>query len=111
MDYVQDVSVFMVSNYRLKILDLPQRRRILQLTRDFYHFAAEFADKAGDQTFELRLALGLARSFVTSTRFILDKYLARAMFMRSRYLLERVLAAGPGMEKSFRVPVREIFVG
>ncbi|MGD2138507.1 MAG: PhoU domain-containing protein [Gammaproteobacteria bacterium] len=111
MDYVQDVSVFMVSNYRLQILDLPLRRRILQLTRDFYRFTAEFADRAGDRTFEARLALGLARSFVTSTRFILDKSLARAMFMRSRYLLELVLATGTGKEKSFRVPVREIFVG
>jgi len=111
MDYVQDVSVFMVSNYRLQILDLPLRRRILQLTRDFYRFTAEYADKAGDRTFEIRLALGLARSFVTSTRFILDKSLARAMFMRSRYLLELVLATRTGKEKSFRVPVREIFVG
>jgi phosphate uptake regulator len=111
MDYVQDVSVFMVSNYRLQILDLPLRRRILQLTRDFYRFSADFADKSGDHTFEIRLALGLARSFVTSTRFILDKSLARAMFMRSRYLLEQVLATGPGQEQSFRVPIREIFVG
>jgi len=111
MDYVQDVSVFMVSNYRLQILDLPLRRRILQLTRDFYRFSADFADKAGDHTFEIRMALGLARSFTTSTRFILDKSLARAMFMRSRYLLERVLATAPGQEESFRVPVREIFVG
>ncbi|MGD8629560.1 MAG: hypothetical protein PVG72_02415, partial [Gammaproteobacteria bacterium] len=111
MDYVQDVSVFMVSNYRLQVLDVPLRRRILQLTRDFYRFAADFAEKSGDRTFEIRLALGLARSFVTSTRFILDKSLARAMFMRSRYLLEQVLATEPGQEKSYRVPVREIFIG
>jgi len=111
MDYVQDVSVFMVSNYRLQILDLPLRRRILQLTRDFYRFSADFAGQSGDRTFEIRLALGLARSFITSTRFILDKSLARAMFMRSRYLLEQVLAIVPGQEASFRVPVREIFVG
>ncbi|MES9888621.1 MAG: PhoU domain-containing protein, partial [Candidatus Sedimenticola sp. 6PFRAG1] len=31
MDYVQDVSVFMVSNYRLQILDVPLRRRIMKL--------------------------------------------------------------------------------
>ncbi|MGD8873659.1 MAG: PhoU domain-containing protein [Gammaproteobacteria bacterium] len=111
MDYVQDVSVFMVSNYRLQVLDVPLRRRILQLTRDFYRFAADFAEKSGDRTFEIRLALGLARSFVTSTRFILDKSLARAMFMRSRYLLEQVLETEPGQEKSYRVPVREIFIG
>jgi aminoglycoside phosphotransferase len=111
MDYVQDVSVFMVSNYRLQILDATLRQRILQQTRDFYRFSAGYAKQAGDKTFEVRLALGLARSFVTSTRFILDKSLARAMFMRSRYLLEQVLATDPKQVKSFRVPIREIFVG
>jgi phosphate uptake regulator len=111
MDYVQDVSVFMVSNYRLQIFDAPLRARILMLTREFYRFAAAFASKAGDPTFELRLALGLARSFATSTRFILDKSLARAMFLRSRYLLEQVLAADLKEPALFRVPVKEIFIG
>jgi aminoglycoside phosphotransferase (APT) family kinase protein len=111
MDYVQDVSVFMVSNYRLQIFDAPLRKRILMLTRDFYRFAAAFASKSGDKTFELRLALGLARSFATSTRFILDKSLARAMFLRARYLLELVLAADQKDPASFRVPVKEIFIG
>lgn len=111
MDYVQDVSVFMVSNYRLQIFDAPLRKRIQLLSHDFYRFAAAFAGKSADQTFELRLALGLARSFATSTRFILDKSLARAMFLRARYLLEQVLAANVQDPTSFRVPVREIFIG
>ncbi|MEN8106616.1 MAG: phosphotransferase [Pseudomonadota bacterium] len=111
MDYVQDVSVFMVSNYRLQIFDAPLRKRILILTQDFYRFAAAYAGKSGDRTFELRLALGLARSFATSTRFILDKSLARAMFLRARYLLEQVLAADLKDPASFRVPVKEIFIG
>jgi aminoglycoside phosphotransferase len=111
MDYVQDVSVFMVSNYRLQIFDAPLRKRILMVSRDFYRFAEAFAGKSGDKTFELRLALGLARSFATSTRFILDKSLARAMFLRARYLLERVLAADLKEPAAFRVPVQEIFIG
>jgi len=111
MDYVQDVSVFMVSNYRLQIFDAPLRRRIMIVTQDFYRFAAAFAKKSGDKTFELRLALGLARSFATSTRFILDKSLARAMFLRARYLLEQVLAADLKDPASFRVPVEEVFIG
>jgi hypothetical protein len=111
MDYVQDVSVFMVSNYRLQIFDAPVRRRIMAMSREFYSFAAGFARKSNDRTFELRLALGLARSFATSTRFILDKSLARSMFLRARYLLELVLAADPEDTKSFRVPVKEIFNG
>ena len=108
---MQDVSVFMVSNYRLQILDAPLRRRILGVAQDFYGFARRFARKAGDDTFELRLALGLARSFATSTRFILDQSLAQAMFLRARHLIELVLASDPKRAGGFRVPVKEIFVG
>jgi aminoglycoside phosphotransferase (APT) family kinase protein len=111
MDYVQDVSVFMVSNYRLQVLDKQLRKRILGLIRDFYRIARAFARKTGDVSFEVRLALGLARSFVTSTRFILDKSLARAMFLRARYLLERVLVTEKKKVAAFRVPIKEIFVG
>jgi hypothetical protein len=111
MDYVQDISVFMVSIYRLQILDLQLRRRILSLARDFYRFASRYASKVGDEGFELRLGLGLARSFATSTRFILDKSLARAMFLRSRFLLEQIVAADPKKAAEYQVPIEEIFVG
>jgi Ser/Thr protein kinase RdoA (MazF antagonist) len=112
MDYVQDVSVFMVSNYRLQVLDKTIARRVLEITLSFYQFVAEFAKANGDKHFELRLALGLARSFATSTRFILDKTLADAMFMRSRYLIEQVLSIMDSHETDeYRVPIREIFVG
>ena len=110
MDYVQDVSVFMVSNYRLQILDRPLRNRIMQLARDFCHFARRYAGKNHDETFELRLALGLARSFATSTRFILDKSLARNMFLRAHYLLGLVLATDPRKARDFKLPIKEIFV-
>lgn len=111
MDYVQDVSVFMVSNYRLQVLDEKLRQRVLELTLDFYQFVAEFAKKTGDESFEQRLALGLARSFATSTRFILDKSLANAMFLRSRYLLEQLLNLNERQRTHYRVPIEEIFVG
>lgn len=111
LDYVQDVSVFMVSNYRLQILDAPRRQRILALALDFYQLASRFARKQDDHSFELRLALGLARSFATSTRFILDKSLARSMFHRARYLIELALAADPAKPADFTLPIKEIFVG
>ena len=110
LDYVQDVSVFMVSNYRLQILDAPLRRRIMRVAREFYAIARKFAKQQGDETFELRLALGLARSFATSTRFILDKTLARRMFQRARYLIEQVLAVDPKRAADYRLPIKEIFV-
>ena len=111
MDYVQDVSVFMVSNYRLQILDAPLRQRLLDVAVAFYDFARRYARRKQDATFEMRLALALARSFASSTRFILDKTLARAMFMRARLLLELALESDPKRPESFRIPIEEIFVG
>ncbi|MCG6938685.1 MAG: phosphotransferase [Gammaproteobacteria bacterium] len=111
MDYVQDISVFMVSSYRLAVVDPAIRRRISELNRRFYDFSAAYAEKAGDSTFELRLALGLARSFATSTRFVVDKTLASAMWLRARYLLELVLATSPKKMQHFHLPIKEIFIG
>ncbi|MDJ0807422.1 MAG: PhoU domain-containing protein [Gammaproteobacteria bacterium] len=111
MDYVQDVTVFMVSIYRLQVLDKQVRERILRLAVEFCEFARKFARKQNDLSFEIRLTLGLVRSFATSTRFILDKSLSRAMFLRARYLLERVLKVNPKDPAGFQVPIKEIFVG
>lgn len=111
MDYVQDVSVFMVSNYRLQALDAPHRRRVAFVILAFYDFARRFAAKIGDDTFQIRLALGLARSLATSTRFILDKTLANKMFIRSRFLMERVLESDPKKPHAFSVPIEELFIG
>lgn len=110
MDYVQDVSVFMVSNYRLQIMAAPVRRRIVKIIRDFYKTTGRYARRNDDALFDIRLALGLARSFVTSTRFILDKSLARDMFLRGRYLLEQVARLKPDAYANYKVPVKELFV-
>jgi hypothetical protein len=89
MDYVQDVSVFLVSHFRLQYLETPVRRRINSTILRFHDFAREHSVRVGDRTFDQRLALGVARSLATSTRFVLDRELARSMFLRSRYVLER----------------------
>lgn len=111
MDYVQDVSVLMISGYRMQIFDIHIRQSILTFVYHFYCYARQFAKKNNDNTFELRLALGLARSFVTSTRFILDKSLARAMFYRARYIIERVIEADLKHPERFKLPIEEIFIG
>ena len=90
MDYVQDVSVFLVSQFRLQHLDTPVRRRIKSTIERFHAFARGHAARSGDRSFDQRLALGVARSLATSTRFVLDRELARSMFLRSRYVLERI---------------------
>ncbi|GFK95722.1 Phosphate-specific transport system accessory protein PhoU [Fundidesulfovibrio magnetotacticus] len=87
-DYVQDVSVFLLSNFRLPVLDTLLRARLDRVIRQFLAFSREFAVEAGDASFEARLALGLARSFITSSRFEFNQGFAREMFLRGVYLLE-----------------------
>ncbi|WP_417796322.1 phosphotransferase [Terasakiella pusilla] len=109
-DYTQDVSVFMISNYRLQVLDRKTRQRIRAAALHMYEFAREFAEKQGDASFEVRLALGLARSFITSTRFILDAELANAMYLRGRYILERLGELNEKEVHSFKLPIEELFL-
>lgn len=109
MDYAQDVSVFMVSNYRLQVLDVDTRARIARVAGDMHDMAAKFARRQKDSCFEYRLALGLARSFASSTRFVLDRDHARRMMLRARYLLETALAVPEGKEARLKLPIRMLF--
>lgn len=109
MDFCQDVSVFLVSNYRLQAFEMEMRRRISWVMRTFYEFAEEFAESTGDTSFAIRVALGLARSFASSTRFVLDESLAREMFLRSRFILELVLAHQGRDVRDFRFPSEVLF--
>ncbi|MBW8190244.1 aminoglycoside phosphotransferase family protein [Neiella marina] len=108
-DYVQDVSVFMVSNYRLQVLETEFRQRVRYQALGLYQVAASYAAQRNDNSFEIRLALGLARSFATSTRFILDKTMARRMFYRARYILEYLLRADLAKPNQFKLPLKELF--
>jgi aminoglycoside phosphotransferase len=108
-DYTQDVSVFMVSNYRLQSLDRRTRRRINDVVVSFHSKASKFARQQNDATFELRLAYGLARSFITSTRFILDKSLAKAMHLRACFIMERANEQSVRRAADFKLPIRELF--
>ena len=108
MDYVQDVSVFMVSNYRLQVLDAAMRARIAGVAVAMHEMAAKFARRHKDSTYNFRLALGLARSFASSTRFVVDEYHARRMLVRARYILETALAVPEGREARFKLPVKDL---
>ena len=81
------------------------------MIREFYKIAARYARRNEDKSFEIRLALGLARSFVTSTRYILDKSLAGNMYLRARYLLEQVVQLDKREYECYKVPVKELFIG
>lgn len=109
MDYVQDVSVFMVSNYRLQVHDAQTRRRVVQVTANVHKLASKFARSQKDTSFQYRLALGLARSFASSTRFVFDQSHARRMMVRARFVLEAALACPPGKEYRLKLPIKELF--
>ncbi len=104
MDYVQDVSVFLVSNFRQPVFVPAIRRRIDGVCLEFLRFARQFAQQHDDALFEVRLALGLIRSFTTSTRFELNRKFARMMFQRATLLLNRVTDHRGQPWSAFRVP-------
>lgn len=103
-DYVQDVSVFLVSNYRIPIQEREVRDRLLDIIDGFFIFAKQFADENGDKTFEARLAMGVSRSFISSTRFILKDDFAKEMYLRGIYLLDKLLEHQGKPWASFRMP-------
>ena len=103
-DPLQDVSVFLVSNLRLPVFDPAIRSALNWVVMGMFRFARQFAHANGDYAFDGRLALGLARSLVTSTRFELNEDFARALFLRGKYLLEKLAAyRGPSWE-GFQLP-------
>ncbi|WP_028574576.1 phosphate signaling complex PhoU family protein [Desulfonatronovibrio hydrogenovorans] len=91
-DYVQDISVFLVSNFRQPNFDSQFRNNINKLNENMFKFALEFAQENDDHLFKARLALGLIRSFFTSTRFELNREFAGSMYQRAVYLAEKLIA-------------------
>ncbi len=109
-DYVQDVSVFLVSNFRLPVFDPAIRNRLEKTMGAFLAFARDFARRRDDVTFQARLTLGLVRSLVTSTRFTLDAELARAMILRAQYLLDNLLDGHDGSWETFELTAEALAI-
>ncbi|WP_291318916.1 PhoU domain-containing protein [Desulfonatronospira sp.] len=103
-DYVQDVSVFLVSNYRKPVFDAGVRRLTNRLNQDFFNFSRRFAAENADETFDARLAMGLIRSFFTSTRFELNQEFALGMYQRALYLAEKIIAHRGNPWREFAMP-------
>ncbi|NDV28613.1 PhoU domain-containing protein [Desulfovibrio sp. JC010] len=89
-DYIQDLSVFLVSGFRMPVFERPIRNKINAVVSRMYSFAEEFANEFNDETWQARLSLALARSFYTSTRFEFNYAFAKEMFNRSMFLLEKM---------------------
>ena len=108
-DYAQDVAVFLVSNFRVPLFGRAERDRLNTVIRLFHAFATAFAAEQGDATFQARLAMGLARSLLTSTRFELNARFAKEMFMRSHFLMEKLLAHDGAPWETFQLPTRALY--
>ena len=103
-DYIQDASVFLISNFRMPVFDSHLRQRLNWVIQHFYQFFVEYAETIQDRTFELRMALALARSLYTSTRFELNTSFAKEMYKRANYLMEKIAAEG-NQPEHFHLPV------
>ncbi|MDP3426194.1 MAG: PhoU family transcriptional regulator, partial [Humidesulfovibrio sp.] len=108
-DYVQDVSVFLISNYRMPVFEPHLRERIDWAIAEFLQFATQFAARSGDTTFEARMALALARSLYTSSRFELNYAFSCEMYLRAHYLLEQMAAHQGRPWQDFRLPGQILF--
>ncbi len=103
-DYIQDISVFLVSNFRIPIFKGNIRDNLNDIAARFLAFSRQFAGEHDDSTFEMRLALGLVRSFITSSRFELNSKFAGHMFTRGTYLAKKILYHEERTHAPFRVP-------
>ena len=90
-DLLQDISVIIISNFRMPVFDSPIRQRIHYVIGSILSFAREFCEKERDVTFEARLILALARSFLTSIRFELNSDFAKEMSLRANFLMEKII--------------------
>lgn len=106
-DYVQDVSVFLISGVRLPIHSKRMRKRIARVVRLTHDALAGFATKRGDKTYQARLAFGLVRSLTTSTRFEMDPGFAENLQKRAQFLAEK-LADYDGKWSKFDVPIEAL---
>lgn len=98
-DYAQDISVFLVSNIRVPIFSSDVRQHLNNANRRVFDCAASYAKKHKDTTFEARVGIGLFRSLITSTRFLLDQSFSEIMLQRAVVVLREVLAQKDDLSK------------
>ncbi|GAB2579863.1 phosphotransferase [Nitrincola alkalisediminis] len=108
MDYVQDVTVFIVSALRLPLFDEMSKVRVNETAASMFSIAQQFAQEQNDPTFEVRMALGLARSLITSTRFILDATHANYLFDKGIVLLNHIVQHDGAPLHQYRLPFKDV---
>lgn len=101
-DYTQDVSVFLISNFRIPIFSSDIRNRLNKTNMEMFKCARNFARRNKDTSFEARLAFGLFRSLITSTRFSFNKDFSTEMFERAIFILRELIESKDDLSK-FRI--------
>ena len=111
-DYVQDVSVMILSLLRLPLTDAADRTRLSEAAELVYTFALDFAAAAQDPTFSARLAFGLARSYLTSARFEIRRPAAARFIGYSRYLWETLTKYGQSGQpwENFKLNKKTLYI-
>ncbi len=110
-DYIQDLAVLMVSNFRMPVTERRCRCALDLANILLYEFGRSFSIAHQDSFFQERLALGLLRSFFTSTRFSIRKKNASEMFLRANYLMEKLMRYTQGeLDSEFTVGTEMITV-
>jgi phosphate uptake regulator len=109
-DYVKDVSVFLISNFRMPIFDPVLREKLNHVIKSIFEFAHEFSIQHNDTTFGIRMALALARSFFTSARFELNGSFAKEMLLRSHFLMEKILNHHSNTWETFQLPLTILYL-
>ena len=90
-DYLVDIGVFLISTIRQPNLPEPVRDEMKKVRSILLETAKEFGKENGDETFSKRLALTLSRSYITSSRIILEESHARWLFEHGINLLKSVV--------------------
>ncbi|MCB1646341.1 MAG: phosphotransferase [Pseudomonadales bacterium] len=98
-DYALDVAVFLVSNYRVPVFSRDIQQRLNDANLRVFECAREFARKQKDRQFEARLALGVFRSLITSTRFLFDNSVSTQMYEQAKNLLRELIGKEEKLER------------
>jgi serine/threonine protein kinase len=109
-DYVKDVSVFLISNFRMPIFEPVMRDRLNHVIQSVFEFAHDFAVHHHDKTFDIRMAFALSRSFFTSARFELNSSFAKEMVLRSHFLMEKIVSQDGMSWETFQLPLSILFL-
>ncbi len=93
-DYLQDIGVFLLSMTRRPDLPKAVEEDVEAVNAVVEDFARVFGWRRGDQGFEHRLRLSLARSCLTSVRVVIDPAMAGRLLRRGMLLLAEVVQSG-----------------